>query len=409
MTPETRRRPGAAISWAGDVGQAMDETQARVPERGGGGPTALVLTGGGARAAYQIGFLRCLARNMPAERFDIITGVSAGAINASFLACHQGSMAEAADELTEIWSTLSPERIFRVGGLSLARNATRWGLRLLSGGSSTTPTKGFLDTTPLRRLLENRLRPVNGEIPGIAENIDVGRLSAIALTTLNYATGQTVTWVQGREITGWERPNRVGVNTKLTVDHIMASAALPLVFPAVRLMGSWCGDGGVRMLTPLGPAVHLGADRILAISTRYPRSREEADRPAIQAYPPPAQIAGTLLNAIFLDSVDLDALTLERTNRLLAKLPPEEWDGLRPIKLLVLRPSMDLGILAADHEADLPAAFRFMTRGLGSHQTASPDFLSMLMFQADYLNRLIELGEQDAERQRAEIGELMGG
>ena len=313
------------------------------------------------------------------------------------------------DELTEIWSGLSPERIFRVGGLSLAGSVARWGLRLVSGGGASAPkTRGLLDTTPLRRLLEECLQPVDGEIPGIAANVENGRLSAVALTTLNYATGQTITWVQGRAITAWERPSRKGVNTTLTVDHVMASASLPLMFPAVSLAGSWCGDGGVRMLTPLAPAIHLGADRILAISTRYARSRAEADRPAIRAYPPPAQIAGTLLNAIFLDSVDLDSLRLERTNRLLAKLPPEEREGLRPIKLLVLRPSVDLGRLAGRYEAKLPGAFRFMTRGLGTRETASPDFLSLLMFQGDYLKKLIEVGEQDAERQVAEIGELMG-
>ena len=161
------------------------------------------------------------------------------------------------------------------------------------------------------------------------------------------------------------------------------------------------------MLTPLAPAIHLGADRILAISTRYARSRAEADRPVIRSYPPPAQIAGTLLNAIFLDSVDLDALRLERTNRLLEKLAPQDREGLRPVKLLVLRPSVDLGMLASQYEAKLPGAFRFMTRGLGTKETASPDFLSLLMFQGDYLRKLIEVGEQDAERQVAEIGELM--
>ena len=371
---------------------------------------ALVLTGGGARAAYQIGFLRCLAQNMPTERFDIITGVSAGAINAAFLASQTGSLTETVDELTEIWSGLSPERIFRVGGLALAGSAARWGLRLISGGGPATPrTKGLLDTAPLRKLLEGCLRPVDGEIPGIADNVKNGRLQAVALTGLNYATGQTITWVQGREIAGWQRPARVGVNTRLTIDHVMASSSLPLMFPAVKVPGAWCGDGGVRMLTPLSPAIHLGARRILAISTRYARSREEADQPVVLAYPPPAQIAGVLLNAIFLDSVDLDALRLERINQLLAKLPPEEWGELKPVRLLVLRPSVDLGRLAADYEAKLPAAFRFMTRGLGTKETASPDFLSLLMFQADYIKKLIEVGEQDAERRVAEISELIGG
>ena len=388
----------------------MTETRATSETTARGEHIALVLTGGGARAAYQIGFLRCLARNLPTERFDVITGVSAGAINAAFLASHPGPLTDAVDELSGIWSGLSPERIFRVGGVSLAGSVARWVLRLLSGGGPVRPkTKGLLDTAPLRELMEDSLRPVDGEIPGIADNVSRGRLSAVALTTLDYATGQTVTWVQGREIAGWERPYRIGVNCRLTVDHVMASAALPLMFPAVNLRGSWCGDGGVRMLTPLAPAIHLGADRILAISTRYARTREEADRPAISAYPPPAQIAGTLLNAIFLDSVDHDASRLERINRLLDKLPPEQWERLRPIRLLVLRPSVDLGRLAADHEADLPPAFRFMTRGLGTRETASPDFLSLLMFQADYLKRLIDIGEQDAERRVAEIGELMTG
>jgi NTE family protein len=386
----------------------MTETLASAGTKDRGSGVALVLTGGGARAAYQIGFLRCLARNMPAERFDIITGVSAGAINASFLASHPGPLVDAVDALSEIWSGLSPERIFRVGGLSLAGSAARWGLRLISGGGGATPsTEGFLDTAPLRRLLEECLQPVNDQIPGIADNVASGKLSAVALTGLNYSTGQTITWVQGREIAGWQRPTRVGVNTRLTVDHVMASSSLPLMFPAVKVAGSWCGDGGVRMLTPLSPAVHLGAERILAISTRYARSRAEADQPAVLAYPPPAQIAGALLNAIFLDSVDLDALRLERINELLGKLPREQWGELRPVRLLVLRPSVDLGRLAADYEAKLPGAFRFMTRGLGTRETASPDFLSLLMFQADYLKKLIEVGEQDAERQVAEIGALM--
>ena len=388
----------------------MSDTAPERRDDGGGERVALVLTGGGARAAYQIGFLRCLARNMPSARFDIITGVSAGAINAAFLACHPGPLAAAVDELSEIWSGLSPERIFRVGSLSLAGNVARWGLRLFSGGApGTARPRGFLDTTPLRRLLEERLGPVDGELPGIAANLADGRLSAVALTTLNYATGQTITWVQGHEIRGWERPARIGVNSRLTVDHVMASSALPLMFPAVKLRGAWCGDGGVRLLTPLAPAVHLGAHRILAISTRYARSREEASRPAIQDYPPPAQIAGTLLNAIFLDSVDADAMRLERINRLLAKLPSDQWGELRPLDLLVLRPSVDLGMLAAQYEVDLPGAFRFLTRGLGTRETSSPDLLSLLMFQADYLERLIEIGEQDADRRVAEIGDLMGG
>ena len=183
----------------------------------------------------------------------------------------------------------------------------------------------------------------------------------------------------------------------------MASAALPFFFPAVDVDGAWYGDGGIRLTAPLSPAVHLGASRILAVSTRYARSRAEADRPMIQGYPPPAQVAGVLFNAIFLDQFDGDALHLKQINDLVARLPEASRDGLRHIDLLVLRPSEDLGRLANAFEAELPRAFRFMTRGLGTREARSNDMLSLVMFQADYMKRLLEMGEADAEARLPEI------
>ena len=213
--------------------------------------------------------------------------------------------------------------------------------------------------------------------------------------------------MQGAALDAWERPHRLGVSTRITVDHVMASAALPLLFPAVRLGEHWYGDGGIRMQTPLAPAVHLGADRILAISTRYARSAEEAASPAVTGYPPIAQVGGSVLNAVFLDAIDQDAVNLDRINRLLAAVPGGRYGRLRPIDLLVLRPSRDLGRLAAEFEPRLPGAFRFLTRGLGTRETRSPDVLALLMFQPDYLQRLIEIGEADAEARLDEIGELL--
>jgi NTE family protein len=183
----------------------------------------------------------------------------------------------------------------------------------------------------------------------------------------------------------------------------MASAALPFFFPAIEIDGAWYGDGGIRLTAPLSPAIHLGATRILAVTTRYARTREEADRPVITAYPPPAQVAGILFNAIFLDLLDGDAMHLRQINELIAELPPEQWDGLRPIKLFVLRPSEDLGRLANAYEAELPKGFRFLTRGLGTKETRSNDMLSLVMFQTDYCRRLIELGESDARQRRDEF------
>ncbi len=368
----------------------------------------LVLTGGGARAAYQVGFLRCLARHMPTLAVPIVTGVSAGAINAAFLASHRGPLDRGIDKLTGLWKQLTPEKVFEVGSMSLFGDLARWGVRLVSGGSRVAPApRSLVDTAPLDQFLRRALGTVDGEIAGIRENLAEQRLRAVALTTLKYSTGQTVTWVEGCQIEEWQRPNRVGIMGRITVDHIMASAALPLIFPAVRLGDSWYGDGGIRMSTPLAPAIHLGADRILAVSTRHLKPDGGTNPPAITGYPPPAQVAGTLLNAIFLDSIDQDALRLERINRLLERLPAAERDGLRPIKLLVLRPSVDLGRLSAEFEPKLPGAFRFLTRGLGTRETQSPDVLSLLMFQTDYLARLIEIGEADAEARLDEIAALL--
>ncbi len=368
---------------------------------------ALVLTGGGARAAYQVGFLRCLARRSPDSRFPIVTGVSAGAINAVYLASHTGGLPEAAEQLTRLWTGLSPGKVFKLDPWGLAMTTLRWGLSLVSGGrgSDSRRLRGLLDTAPLRAILEHALEDSEGRIPGIAANLRDGQLESLAVTTLKYATGQTVTWVQGREIQSWARPNRLGVQTNIQAEHIMASAALPILFPAQELEDGWYGDGGVRFLTPLAPAIHLGADRVLAISTRYDRTLDEASAPAVAGYPPPAQILGTMLNAVFLDAIDQDAMRLERINRLLDGRPRGE---LRPIECLILRPSVDLGRLAAEYEADLPRAFRFLTRGLGTHRTSSPDFLSLLMFQSDYLRRLIEIGESDADAQFESIRDLLG-
>lgn len=231
----------------------------------------------------------------------------------------------------------------------------------------------------------------------------------MALSTSSYTTGQSVTWVQGEEIPEWERPQRRSHNTTLSVEHVMASAALPLFFPAIQLEDGWYGDGGVRLTAPLSPAVHLGADRIMAISTRYAPSVAEADAPAVGGYPPPAQVVGVLMNSIFLDLLDHDALRLERLNRLVDRLPEEERMGLRRVRLLTLRPSEDLGRLSSQYEPDLPSTFRFLTRGLGTRETESPDFLSLVLFHPDYLRTLMEIGEADAKARRDEIEEFLYG
>jgi NTE family protein len=197
------------------------------------------------------------------------------------------------------------------------------------------------------------------------------------------------------------------VRASIGVDHIMASAALPLFFPAVRVGDEWFGDGGIRLTAPLSPALHFGASRILTISTRQLTSRRDAGTHQLEGYPPPAQVLGVLYDAVFLDVIDQDVGRLERLNQLIKRLPPNERDGLRSIDVLVLRPSQNLARLSRDYEPHLPKVFRFLTRGLGTRQTSTPDILSLVMFQEDYLRRLVDLGEEDADRQAGAIAEFL--
>jgi len=371
----------------------------------------LVMGGGGARASYQVGFLSCLAKHFPDLHIPILTGVSAGAINTAFLASHPGPFEKAVEELTGLWSTLTTDQVIASGTGSFARNVLRWGARLVGGGTKLAPpTRGLVDTRPLEAFLRRALEVgEDGRLTGVARNIAAGRLSSVAMTTTDYATGQSITFVEGRDPPMWRRPTRRSVAEPLTVAHVMASAALPLFFPAVRVGNSWHGDGGVRLTAPLSPALHLGAGRILAISTRYQKTVDEAEQPVIRGYPPPAQVLGVLMNAIFLDMLDFDALNLGRINELLERLPEEQRGGLRPAKLLLMRPSQDLSKLATRYEARLPGPLRFLTRGLGTRETKSPDSLSMILFEPDYMTHMMRIGVEDAERRLGEIEAFLTG
>ena len=396
--PEALRPSQAGREFAPSTGAVTDR-----------GELALVLTGGGARGAYQVGLLRYLARTYPTLQIPIQTGVSAGAINIALLAQHHGTFRQAADELAGLWAELLPEKIFRVDVASLVGNIGRWGLRLTSGGMTDARTRALVDTAPLRQFLEESLSPVHGELTGIDYNLQRGNLRAVAISTTDYTTGQSVIWVQGREIETWERPGRISRQCRITVDHIMASAALPLFFPAVQIGPHWYGDGGIRLTAPLSPALHMGASKILTVSTRYDRTRGEASRPDVAGYPPPAQVIGLLLDAIFLELVDQDVARMERMNTVLKRVPEERREGMRIVEVLVMRPSKDLARIAAEYEPRLPRGFRLLTRGLGTRETRSPDVLSMIMFQDDYAKRLMALGESDAERRGEEIDRFING
>jgi NTE family protein len=383
----------------GEKGAAHDEAYPQLPGATEDlGDLAVVLTGGGARGAYQVGVLCALARLFPELQMPILTGVSAGSINAALLAQHHGTLVQATEELAALWRELtSPSRIFRVNLAGLLRDAGSWGSRV----------QGLVDTEPLRQLLTEALSPVDGELTGIDYNLHRGTLRAVAIGTTSYTTGQAVIWVQGREVKTWERPQRRSVLTRLRVEHVMASASLPFFFPAVQIGDHWYGDGGIALTAPLAPAVHLGAHKILAVATRHQRSFEEADIPDVEGYPPPAQVLGVLFDAVFLDVIEQDVSRLQRMNDLLRRLPEEKRGGMRIIDLLVIRPSQDLTELAGQCEPRLPRAFRLLNRGLGTGKTERPELLSMMMFQSDYVDRLIRLGEEDTERQAEQIARFL--
>ncbi len=360
--------------------------------------TALVLSGGGARASYQAGVLRFIAEAYPEVQFDVLVGTSAGAINAAHLGNAEGPLAERVKRLCSVWADIDAADVYHA-------HSSRHLARLLLGMSSGVADsfRALVDSAPLAAFLRVKYDAPDGKLAGVARNIEAGRLRALAIATTNYGTGQNVTWVEGHTIEKWQRPNRVGIRCELTVEHVMASSALPFFFPAIQIGDSWHGDGGIRQAAPLSPAIHLGATRLLAITTRYDRSRREADVPTITGYPPVGQLFSVLMNAVFLDVLEQDIDRFERLNALLKALPERKRRGMKPIRLLALSPSKDIGRMAGEYKLALDGALRFVLRGVAGGEQQSPDWLSMILFDGGYTQRLMELGYVDAGNQRARL------
>ena len=370
----------------------------------------LVLTGGGARGAYQVGVLRGIAEllggSLDSTPFRVLAGVSAGAINASFLATQASDFAAATEGLWQLWARLHMDGVFDTSPAALSRNGARLVAELGLGGLvRTRRVNHLLDTKPLRRLLEQEVRA-----DVIAEKVRRGVLHGVAVTATNYDTGAAVTFFQGpAEAAGWCRSARMAVRGDITPEHVLASAALPVFFPPVTVAGHAYGDGCIRMTAPLSPAIHLGADRILAIGIRYPRPAETTLRLQEQAAPPGptslADIAGVLLNAVFLDALETDLERMERINRTVALIPEARRSEhtLRHVPVLAIRPSQDLGRLASTRFDAFPMPVRHLLRGLGASQETGWDLLSYLAFDSAYTEALLELGRRDAHAHEAAL------
>jgi NTE family protein len=362
---------------------------------------SLVLPGGGARAAYQVGVLAALAERLPDLEFPILTGVSAGAINTIYLAAHPGSLGQAVAGLEAAWRRLTTEQVFRVRPGSLVGAAARWVLASFLGRrTGPTPARGFLDTQPLREFLE-----VTIDVRGIQANIDAGRLRTAALTATSINSGRSVTFVQGRgDEPAWEGIQHAGLRTPLGIEHVMASAAIPILFPAESLIGEFFCDGSVGQNAPLAPALRLGARAAFVIGLKaHPRNA----RPVTtgQPYPSIAEVSGLLLDTIFLDQLEADADQLARINSLLAALPAQTPAplSLRPVDLLLLRPRRDLATLSQGLSTSLPRGVRRIVDSMGGRREGAAEFLSYLLFEPGYTSQLAELGYEDVGAQWPEI------
>ena len=366
----------------------------------------LILTGGGARAAYQIGVLKAVRELLPMPEenpFSILCGTSAGAINAATLAVYSDNFDAAISNLLEVWESMHVRFVYRCDPLSVLKTGARWlGAMTLFPRSSPV---SLLDNAPLGEMLARNL-----DFGRIQQNIDDGCLYAVSITCSGYSSGQSVSFYQGGPgVLAWERSQRIGCAMPLRVEHLMASSALPFIFPAVRLNREFFGDGTMRQIAPISPALHLGADRIMVIGTG--RQVKDPARVRTQLYPTLAQIAGHALNSIFLDSLYVDIERVERINRTIGMMSREKLEesgtGLRPVKVLVISPSQPIERVATRFLRELPWTIRFLLRGIGAMNRSGSNLASYLLFERGFCSALIDMGYRDTMARRAEVHEFL--
>jgi NTE family protein len=374
--------------------------------------TALVLPGGGARGAFQVGVLKALAELLPKgspNPFSVLSGTSAGAINSVVLASKAQRFRLGVAELERVWSNFRCHHVYRTDNATMLKSSLHWLSSIVLGGFLVGTPKSLLDNAPLRALLSRNVR-----FPRIQDAIESGYLDAITVTAAGYATARSTSFYQAdTSLEEWARTRRIGVRGELHLDHLMASIAVPMIFPPVQIDGEYFGDGAMRQATPLSPAIHLGADRILVIGVRDETADEPPTPSNPQSSPSFANIAGYMLDTLFMDGLYSDLERMTRINQLVDAVKPEHRTGslasMRAIDTMLIVPSQDLREIAHKHKQELPFALRALLRGIGGKKPSESRLLSFLLFEQAYTRELIDLGYSDGMKVKDQLRDFVSG
>ena len=370
--------------------------------------TALILTGGGARAAYQVGVMLAivkLQRNRRRNPFPILSGTSAGAINAAGVACLADNFGKAVTILATLWRNMHASHIYRADPAGIGISGLRWLSALTLGWLLRNPPRSLLDNTPLHDLLSRHL-----DFKGIQRSISNGALHAVSITASGYESGESISFFQSHPSAHpWQRVHRIGIKSAISVNHLLASSAIPFIFPATKIHREFFGDGSMRQLAPISPAIHLGDTKVMIIGAG--RTTSTRERSSMEIPPSLAQIAGHALSSIFLDGLAVDIERMQRINKTLSLIPPEirEQNGmaLRPIETLIISPSQRLDRIAADHASALPWPVKALLTSIGAMNRRGGALTSYLLFEKPYTSALIDLGYEDTMQRSQEVGTFL--
>ena len=369
----------------------------------------LVLPGGGARGAYQVGVLKAfleISKTKSKSPFDIFSGTSAGAINGAFLASEAHIFDHSVVSLVDVWSNFTTNKVYKTDPITMFKSSLHWFLTVISGGVLIPNPTSLLDNQPLRNLLRETIK-----FPDIQNNIESSSIESLAVTSASYRSRKSCTFFQeNSNENNWQKTHREGKKTLISIDHLMASVALPLIFPAVRIKDEYFGDGAMRQATPLSPAIRLGAEKLMIISAKETDDRFQSNNPGEQ-YPSFAKIAGYMLESLFLDGLYSDIERLNRINQIIKNSGDREIKTnsktMKYVDYLVISPSEDLNEIAQRHYHKMPFSIRLLLQGLGLLKDRKSELLSFLLFESVYTSELIDLGYRDGIAKKEEIADFM--